>query len=695
MLIGIIFAILPGAVLLKAARFSVQDSILFAFPISIAIYAIAGIITFQIGVSGFAALMGTSALITLLIAAIIILAKLIENKVTKSEETPSQNTRPHRLSIAKDEISSRQEWIQLAVYMCVNMVIMFGTYIMLLDSPEAVFTFGDNTFHVSVIKSMIDSGNYSTFSVTEYPDTLPTTQIPFDKTASYYPAAYHVFAAIISAPFNALVPIAENSLNYIIVAIFFPLGVLALLRQIFDNKWIIIAGSFTICACVAFPLRPLIIHQIYPNLAAFACLPSTSALFIRTFDLKSRSNRRIVCFFSFIASSIGVGLLHPNAVIALGVTAFCILIAYSFPNLIYQTQLSIAKKRSLVLFECFILTALFSAVWLFLFNHPALSGITSYLWDWTIDPASALLSCLTLGLKLMSPNFMLAVLMFVGLIYCLKHLQYTWIVLNAFLFFVLYFFNAIGGPEIKQLFSGFWYTDPERTSALVAIAIIPITACGLYCLIKFVILRVQHIKDYGHHPLHAKSSESKKTQNVIAMICIFIFIALNYVPNFIPIPIKGIGDQASFYVTLNQIFREGNPKKDIVYSKDERDFIKEVSNLVGDELVINMPYDGSVYTYAFDDLNVFYKSNVDSADTVSSYLIRTGLSSLKTNDDVASAVKDTGAKYVLVLHQDPESNDDRNRWNPNDWIGIDSITNETPGFEVILSEGNLRLYKIV
>ena len=32
---------------------------------------------------------------------------------------------------------------------------------------------------------------------------------------------------------------------------------------------------------------------------------------------------------------------------------------------------------------------------------------------------------------------------------------------------------------------------------------------------------------------------------------------------------------------------------------------------------------------------------------------------------------------------------------PDQWTGIDAINDQTPGFEVVLSEGDMRLYRIV
>lgn len=701
MIIGVILAVLPGFLLFKTAKFSVQDSILFAFPTSIAIYTVSGIVEHQFNLKGAAWLFGLSLLIVLFISALtIVICFLVNRKKSRFSQTLSKENiieKPHRFSIARKQIRSRIEWIQIALYLCVNIAVMFVVFLSLLDSPERIFTFGDNDYHVTVIKSMIDSGDYSTLAVSQYPSDLPSEQNPFDIPASYYPAGYHIFTALIAAPLGVSAPLAENASNFLITSVIFPLSMLALLRSIFDNKWIVFIGAFVVCACVAYPLRPLIVHQIYPNVAAFACIPSTIALFYTAFNFSKRIQHRVKYFILFIACIIGVGTLHPNAVIAASMFSFSILVASAIPKLIYRTKAKTSAKRITVTLAILTLSVIFLVAWVFLLNHPALYNTTSYIWEWTISPLIGLLSVGTLGLKLMSPNFMLAIMMLIGFAYCAKRKKYWWVILSALMCMAVYYFNAVGSPEIKRLFAGFWYTDPERTSALVALAVTPLTACGIYSTIKFFMSLAYRIKRKRSHPLHSCYRLSKATKATISATCLIIFMALNYMPNLLHIPVRGIRELPSFSATRGLIYEWSKPTDSHnLYTEDERSFVNKALEETGEEsLIINMPYDGSLYSYAFDDLNVYYKSHIDGGDDTNSQLIRTQLDQIANNDAVENAVSDIGAQYVLKLHLDPESNDDRNHWTPDEWTGLDNITDETPGFEIVLSDGDMRLYRIL
>ena len=74
-----------------------------------------------------------------------------------------------------------------------------------------------------------------------------------------------------------------------------------------------------------------------------------------------------------------------------------------------------------------------------------------------------------------------------------------------------------------------------------------------------------------------------------------------------------------------------------------------------------------------------------------------GLNEYANNLDVKEAVERSGAKYLLVLDQGEDKEGDRywfGHYNSTEWVGIDAITDETPGFKVILAEDDMRLYEI-
>ena len=80
-------------------------------------------------------------------------------------------------------------------------------------------------------------------------------------------------------------------------------------------------------------------------------------------------------------------------------------------------------------------------------------------------------------------------------------------------------------------------------------------------------------------------------------------------------------------------------------------------------------------------------------------MIREGLDTIAESEEVRRAVKDVSAEYVLLLDQGVPY--DEGKWllqttedSLKRWDGINRITDETPGFETVLSDGDMRLYKI-
>ena len=117
-------------------------------------------------------------------------------------------------------------------------------------------------------------------------------------------------------------------------------------------------------------------------------------------------------------------------------------------------------------------------------------------------------------------------------------------------------------------------------------------------------------------------------------------------------------------------------------------------------LVVNNPMDGSFLAYGIYDLRVYYRNFVGFGgdnETDESKAIRLHLSEYATNVEVQEAVEKVDAKYVIVLRgsEDEASFIDlRDDYDPTLFCGITSITEETPGFSLVLKTGFMELYEI-
>ena len=114
-------------------------------------------------------------------------------------------------------------------------------------------------------------------------------------------------------------------------------------------------------------------------------------------------------------------------------------------------------------------------------------------------------------------------------------------------------------------------------------------------------------------------------------------------------------------------------------------------------LILNEASDGSPWSYGADGANLYYRymsGYGKDSEQDTSKIIRTSLYNIYSNKEVQNAVKSTGAEYVLLLDLGFDNKQDDNHVNIDQWKGFDMITDQTPGFEMVLAEKDMRLYKI-
>ena len=118
------------------------------------------------------------------------------------------------------------------------------------------------------------------------------------------------------------------------------------------------------------------------------------------------------------------------------------------------------------------------------------------------------------------------------------------------------------------------------------------------------------------------------------------------------------------------------------------------------ELVINNPMDGSFLTYGTNGIRLYYRNFVGfggANETSESRIIRERLNEYATNPEVRAAVEAIDARYVLQLRDggyDAGFINLRGDYNETQFIGITSITEDTPGFTCVYDIGILKLYEI-
>ena len=98
-------------------------------------------------------------------------------------------------------------------------------------------------------------------------------------------------------------------------------------------------------------------------------------------------------------------------------------------------------------------------------------------------------------------------------------------------------------------------------------------------------------------------------------------------------------------------------------------------------------------------MNTYFRSAGTFGYSDTAETIRPRADKIATDKDVQDAVKSTGAEYLILLDQGVAYEDGKWLSTYYDsyvpfWDGLNKVTDETPGYELILADGDMRLYKI-
>ncbi|MFR3923766.1 MAG: DUF6541 family protein [Collinsella sp.] len=177
-----------------------------------------------------------------------------------------------------------------------------------------------------------------------------------------------------------------------------------------------------------------------------------------------------------------------------------------------------------------------------------------------------------------------------------------------------------------------------------------------------------------------------------------LFVAAAFYPSF---QIPGLFNvETVFGKTRNVIKQNYDMSNFEELNAKDLEFASSIKEIVGDSIVLNSPYDGSAFLYGSTDIQVYYRSlncspEKDSNEPAASRVIRHGLYRFEEDMETREAVKTSGARYVLLLDYDNcKSRKHVFTYNPDDWKGIESISDKTRGFTLLKKSGHSRLYRI-
>lgn len=587
----------------------------------------------------------------------------------------NRHTAQNSITIKKKELCC------LVLFFSISAIIAAYVFLTVLDGPDCYFQAWDNQTHLRKIRAFVETGNYSSFNSQFYKNALTA---PEPLANSFYPSAWHLLAAMLVSLLDIPVTQAANAVNILCVGTILPLTLFLCLQELGIKK----PSSLALCAiiCLGVPIYPwdLISYgPLYPNLLGFCLLPGEISLFFSLFNkfnqikLADTLKGVILLFLGLIS----LALAHPNTVFAWG-----FILA---PYLISRFKFFIsAKYRNIPSIACYAIPfAAIFLIWISFTRIPFMHEIVDCYWPAFTSVPKALLSALFLGTTTHPIQILIPLLTFIGVYIELKDRKFC-LAATYGLLVIFYTIDAGSNLPVKPLLTGFWYNDYHRVSAMLGLISI-FLAC----------LAINRIFVY----LEDKLSEQKTSvRTAIVGVIAAGMIALIFYPS-IPLPRKH-ELQTAFGYEINEMRNQFD--KELIYydlfSPLEEDFCKTTLAKYNSDnsVVINNPDDGSIFAYGVYGSNMYYRywyPPAPDTETKESKVIRHHLNEIASNENVRNAVKQIGAKYVIQLdHGEPtqEYRIQYNYDNADEWRGIDLIDETTPGFTLVASNDDIRLYKI-
>lgn len=684
--VGLVFLYAPGFLMLRACRVQALTSLTSAPLVTLPACLVICVLFEKVGAfSSWVSVMGL--LLAFGVIALVVSHFVGGGRVLRFDLGYSPDAEPGGHSGRERAL----DWALLGLYVLVGVVVATFAFAYALDGPESLAQSFDNVHHLNTTRAFVGSGNWSPLCVSQYLTAEDIALNPLPG-ASYYPSAWSVLSALLVSALGVSPVLASNAVNFLFVAVVYPVCMFMFMKVVFPKSpGVEAAGALCVLGFGAFPWMLMVLGPLYPNMIGFCLVPSVAFCFISIFSRGVDRLGRVTAAILLVFGVVCCGFTQPNAVFTVAVllAPFCVKQAIRLADhLPFRPARPRLAKVGLACGAC----ALIAAAWYALYKMPFLQGVVSYTWPPLESVSEALMDAALLGFRAPGAQVVLAGLVVVGAVRMLRHKKQAWLVASYALAVFIWVASISCEGELQHVMSGFWYTDSARTAAMAALIAVPLASVGLWEVVRLCQCLVEKVA--------AKKRESKALQVgcVAAVACAFVLA--NYFPG-LALPNQET-KQTAFAATLFKLQGEHATQAPNIYSADERSFVETAMSVIpAGAVVINSPDDGSALSYGISGMRTYYRylrPYGEEGETDESKLIRTRLNTIATDENVRAAVERVGGAYVLALDQGPSQLHSPRWYTYGDgelWRGIELIDDETPGFEVVLADGDKRLYKIV
>nr|WP_314638607.1 DUF6541 family protein [uncultured Olsenella sp.] len=590
-------------------------------------------------------------------------------------------------------------WGMIALYLAMGLVATTFMFVRMLPSANAVMTGRDLAHHINSIRAFVSTQSFSSLRMGPY---LLSQDLSVDPYAlpGFYPSGWHAAVTLVVQMGVTEISVAINAVNVTISSFVWPLGTLVFLAWSFRGKRRpLAAGALATVSFMAFPWYFMKFGPIYPNLAGFSLVFPCVVAFMLLVEPAWKRPARLRALALFLVGGVALALTQPNAIFVAAV----ILVPYVAARIVSSggvLRVLLHELPSGLVAALWVVAC--GLVWLALNRAPFMSDVVGFgLWGYRISPWEALVNVATLAYQaFFVPDLgqpLLALLVLLGLVWTLRNRRLRWMSVSYVAAAGIVFGNATMGGLAKQLLSGFWYSDPPRVAAVAALCAVPLAALGMDWVVTGVSRALGVRVGDGSH-----LTASALTSGTLAALAILVFYPGVRIPTFTFSAFPNSG-RIETQVEQTRLQVQEAYSQYGFYTTRERAFARNCQKLIeaeggADALVINNPFDGSAYAYGDAGMRVYFRelSEGIGADGGAEATVRARLDHVADDPEVRAAVNQLGARYVIRFEHLKEDKAYSMLWNYDHdlWKGIDSVNEGTPGFELVMRQGDMALYRI-
>jgi hypothetical protein len=322
-------------------------------------------------------------------------------------------------------------------------------------------------------------------------------------------------------------------------------------------------------------------------------------------------------------------------------------------------------------------TAVWVTGWVLLHNSAPLARTVTVDWPATITAAQAFGEFALQGTEYAAPQIAVALLVAIGVLAAVRTHATRWIVVSYAILGFLYVLDAgtTGGPHsFRDYATGFWYHDHTRLAAATVLLGAPLAGAGFASLVTRIDVLLAH----------------RMTRRWVRPTAMLVVTAVFLVAGFTDHALAERRGSLRSAATIDR-YQMLNPGK--------VSFLRQVKALLPAGVrVANDPNDGSGFAYSLYSIPVVFSSlpgNWLGAVTPDQAVVLSSLNTLAADPSVCAVARREKIGYVIALAAPQTASTPRVQlgYSPEMWRGL-RVSDLTPGFERVLSKGEMSLYRI-